>query len=539
MAKQCAPRAAGPVEPVLELDDIQGIAVPGFFKPHQTLLGLQVSSGEEPVRRLKRLLAELAPDIATGRATLADRRQFRRQRGHKPTGFHRPRSAGVVLLAIAFTHRGLRRLTPGADAISSEAFRQGLPSRAALLGDPAHPRDDGHPSRWVVGKPGDELDALLVVAGDHRAPVDARVRAVKRKIAKYAVTVAYEENGDVLEGDLRGHEHFGFDDGVSQPGIRGRASEAPYDYITDRHIDPGDVPAAWLFGYPGQDLVWPGELVLGYPATSPDPLVPGPARGTAPDWTRNGSFLVFRRLRQDVGLFWHTMDELAGKLSSKPGFAGTDAVGLASRLVGRWRSGAPFNRVPNGDDRKLGKNRFANNYFVFDSETKSIALRNGERDPFPMAKADPVGTTCPWGAHIRKVNTRDSASDMGSRDSTYNRRLLRVGIPYGEQVRDRRAHHAKGERGLLFLSIQSSIEDQFEFLMARWINDDSRPKMPGGNDMLIGQNAAAEDGIRRCTVFGSGLQREEVSSDRQWVVPTGGGYFFVPSLSALREVLAR
>ena len=142
--------------------------------------------------------------------------------------------------------------------------------------------------------------------------------------------------------------------------------------------------------------------------------------------------------------------------------------------------------------------------------------RHGQTDPYDMAKADPVGITCPWGAHIRKVNVRDSGSDIGGRVATYSKRLLRVGV-----------------------SIQSSIENQFEFLQARWMNDPSRPKMPGGNDMIVGQNAAAEGGVRRCTIFGSGLQQEQVSAPNQWVIPTGGGYFFVPSITALREVIAR
>jgi hypothetical protein len=62
--------------------------------------------------------------------------------------------------------------------------------------------------------------------------------------------------------------------------------------------------------------------------------------------------------------------------------------------------------------------------------------------------------------------------------------------------------------------------------------------MPGGHDMIVGQNATAEGGVRRCTIFGLGLQKEEVSAADQWVIPTGGGYFFVPSISALREVIA-
>lgn len=163
-------------------------------------------------------------------------------------------------------------------------------------------------------------------------------------------------------------------------------------------------------------------------------------------------------------------------------------------------------------------------------------------DRFPMAKADPAGVTCPWAAHIRKVNTRDSGSDMGTQDSTYKRRLLRVGIPFGKPLTDvytkPEDDPEKGNRGLLFLSIQASIEDQFEFLSSRWVNDPSRPKNPGGHDFIIGQNGAPDGGrLRTCTMFGSNLKTHELKTKDQWVIPTGGGYFFMPSVSALRDVL--
>jgi Dyp-type peroxidase family len=357
------------------------------------------------------------------------------------------------------------------------------------------------------------------------------------------VGIDYRENGD-RRSDLVGHEHFGFFDDVSQPGVRGYTSEEPKEYLTERQISEDQKPETWLYGRPGEDLVWPGEFILGYPKTSPDPLVPGPIAPAVPEWTRNGSFLVFRRLRQDVGLFWRTMRDEAARLQNLPGFGNMTDERLAALLVGRWPSGAPVNRVPDEDDWHLGQEDRANNNFLFDSDTSKLLLVDQYSDDFPMATADPAGLTCPWAAHIRKLNTRDSSSDMGGRDSTYKARILRRGIPFGEPLDDRYADETsdpeRGKRGLLFLSVQASIESQFEFLMARWINDPSRPKMPGGHDMLIGQNGQpGEERVRRCILFGTDFQQAMLEVDKEWVIPTGGGYFFVPSMSALRDVIGR
>ena len=543
---------APPLEPVLEMNDIQGAVVPGFFKPHQTLLGLRVPAGSGAIRSFKSLLKTLAGEISTAGQTLADRREFRARRKMSANKYPEVKE-GVVLVGLGFSSSCLLRLTPGASLIPSEAFQAGLVKRSALLGDSMDRENEGNPANWFVGRQGKELDALVVIAGDHRKAVTARANALASRIEAAGLEILYRENGNVLAGNLRGHEHFGFDDGISQPGIRGRASGAPTDFITERYIDPAQIPEAWLYGYPGQDLIWPGEFVIGYPKAGPDPLLPGPPDPLPPGWTRNGSFLVFRRLRQDVRLFWRTMRENAKRLAGTRGFASMDTLRLASLLVGRWPSGAPVNRTPKRDHPSLGSDPFANNDFIFDSDTPMLPLTGGRKALYPklQAKADPVGITCPWAAHIRKLNTRDSASEMGGRESTFNRRLLRVGIPFGKSLHDPDdkfaridqdlEHHdpEKGNRGLLFLSIQASIEQQFEFLMSRWVNDPSRPKMPGGNDMLIGQNAAAADGIRRCLLFGSRRQQSRIDADRQWVIPTGGGYFFMPSISALVDVIAK
>lgn len=521
------------IEPVLPMTEIQGIVVPGFFKPHQTLIGVRFPHGTAAIRSVKVFLRRLK--VSTAAQTLQDRRTYRdlSRRRKRPIG------PTPVLQAAAFACSGLQLLGVDTDKIPSAAFKLGIAARSALLGDPL--TGEGSPMNWKVGGPKSALDALLVVAGNDRPSVSKCAKDLSNRVRAAGLTIVYQENGDVRP-DLPGHEHFGFNDGISQPGIRGRASRKKCDFITERLIDPHQLSESLLFGYPGQDLVWPGAFVLGQPESSPDPLIARAVTPAVPRWSKNGSFLVFRRLVQDVGLFWRTMRHQAEELSSMPGFEHVDADWLAARLVGRWPSGAPVNRVPDRDVPALGSNPEANNHFRFDSDCTKLNLKSGYADVFPMSVADPAGITCPWASHIRKTNTRDSGSDTGGRDSTYKRRVLRVGVSFGPSLQDRFAAQQNDpnfrKRGLLFLSIQASIEDQFEFLVCRWMGDPSRPKTPGGHDMLVGQNTAVgELRERRCVIFGTGAHQAEIRSSNQWIIPTGGGYFFVPSISTLRNVL--
>src|SRR5579862_2645304 len=439
-----------PEEPVLPLEEIQGIAIPGFFKPHQTLLYLQVPS-DASLDGFKRFLLSLP--VATGNETLADRRAARRAAASKG----RPRAEHVVLVAVGFTYRGLLRLTPDAARMTSAAFKHGMVRRSVLLGDSTDPSAESHPAKWVVGGASTELDAMLVVAGDDREEVSARAAALSAELSELGIVVA-SEDGDV-RADLPGHEHFGFDDGVSQPGIRGRASDAPSDYVTERHLGSSEIPSVWMYGYPGQELVWPGEFVIGLPSTGPDPLRAGLIEPCAPRWTQNGSFLVYRRLRQDVAAFWKTIRSEAARLARLPGFAGMEETRLAALLVGRWPSGAPVSRVPEGDDRTLGDDPLANNALLFDTDTPTWKHTRGIAASAPNASADPAGIRCPLAAHIRKVNPRDSATDVGGATSTQARRILRVGVPFGPPIPAAARYGdapdpAAGNRGLLFLSIQ-------------------------------------------------------------------------------------
>jgi len=531
-------------EPVLATQAIQGMAVPGFFKSYQSLVLVGVP--QEKAEAFRDFVAGL--EISSAADALADRRWYRDNRAKvaqaRAEAAFAPDEAEPSLLtgrpllrAIAFTYDGLLQFVPSASQMRSPAFRQGMARRAGLLGDGREPTDPGHPSNWLYGGPSLPLSALIVVAGDSRRRVRHEAQEMRDFLEAQGITAVIEHGG--VNPDRSGHEHFGFHDGVSQPGIRGVAqASSASDFITPRHPTVA-TPAARLQGYPGQSLVWPGEFVFGYASTSPDPLVPGPISSEGPSWSINGAYLVLRRLKQDVAGFWNEMSRQSQKLQEgHPSLGKLDPERLAALLVGRWPDGTPVQSSPDKADPELARDEHVNNDFQFDRDTPARAAKGAHTATTRHVPADPLGTVCPWAAHIRKVNPRDAATDLGGASETLARRILRVGIPYGDFVGwNERFEAHEGDRGLLFMSIQTSIEEQFEFLQARWMNDAMRPRAPGGHDMIAGQLPPSLKQARRCTFFDASLRPAEVQLDQQFVTMTGGAYFFLPSLPALREVI--
>lgn len=524
-----------PQEPLLAVSDIQGNVLPGFNKRFQTLTALEVMD----VAKSKTWLRNIQPRISTSEEVLSFNRLYRLLRarqGRSPQGFQ------ATWTNIAFSCDGLKKLVASYDPKEESAFTLGMPTRSAFLGDPTKANDEGHPSNWVVGGPGQIPDILLIVASDDPATLAAVVSDLKASPGFDGLKILYQEEGRDRD-DLPGHEHFGFVDGISQPGVRGRASDKDDDFLTDRVIDSADQHAPYM-GKPGQLLVWPGEFIIGYPGQDErDPLLPGRVVDPTPAWFRNGSFVVFRRLRQDVTAFWAFVTENANRLKGTPGFPDADPVRVASLLVGRWPSGAPLMRSPDHDDPKLGADEIANNHFHYGADTAPVTLLQAVQriDNFAAAKADPFGFDCPHAAHIRKVNPRDQSTEVGASGEVLTRRILRRGIPFGTPLKDPLGggdDPLKGNRGLLFICYQASIEEQFEFISNRWMNEAKRPA-PGGHDMLVGQNGVVGQGrVRQCSLSGVPGGIAEVKTAAEWVKPTGGGYFFSPSLSALRDVIS-
>lgn len=536
-------RPAAPEEPVLDVDEIQGNIVPGFMKPHQTVLAL--SLGE--VGAAKEWIRALVPSITTLSQCMDSRIKVRAHRG---LGENRLITLATpapevddAWLNMAVSRNGLAKLLAGGQhardvaAFTDASFQAGMAARATLLGDPTDASAEGNPARWLFGGPGSEADVLLICGADRADRAKALIDGVRDRAIDCGAHVLYEESGQKL--DPIGKEHFGFQDGISQPGVRGRLSGDPQSYLTERAIDPAQVPDAWIYGLPGQYLIWPGEFIFGYPGAAADPLTPGVTRLPGPAWSRNGSYLVFRRLRQDVAAFWTFVENFADGLSRRPGFAGVTAEWVAARLVGRWPSGAPVSRLPDHDDAALGVDRLANNDFGFAADARSTPLAAPGRGDWPEATADPLGLTCPLAAHIRKVNAREAPNDMGGRHASFDRRILRRALPFGPVLKN--PHNddpVDGNRGILFACYQTSIRDQFEFLCSAWSNSAKRPRSPSGFDMIIGQNArpgAAR--ARSCTLLGRDASPATLVTVTDFVTATGGGYFFSPSVSALETVL--
>ncbi len=121
-------------------------------------------------------------------------------------------------------------------AFTDAGFQAGLAARSALLGDPTDPSAEGNPARWLFGGPGREADVLLICGADRAEKGTELLDGVRDRALECGASVLYEETGSKI--DAIGKEHFGFQDGISQPGVRGRLSSDPGSYVTKQNHRP-------------------------------------------------------------------------------------------------------------------------------------------------------------------------------------------------------------------------------------------------------------------------------------------------------------
>jgi Dyp-type peroxidase family len=556
------------------LDRIQGNIIGGFNKDFQTFFFLRFTDPG----RAKKWIKSITPEVASA----AEVRTF--DVLFKLINSRRGGELGVLQatwMNVAFTHSGLKFIgAPQTDSFP-EAFQQGMAARSAALGDVG----SSAPDNWLLPLGDTSIHALMILASDDPEVLGEHVQRYLHNISTNGgVQLVYLQEGAVRQ-DQPGHEHFGFRDGVSQPAIR----------HLDQHV-PGGEP---IQANPGQDRLHAGEFVLGYPTQIPNPkqcldksgkplldksgnpvtvspntdegpLSPKHASGdeTAPDWAVNGSYLVFRRLRQNVEAFQQHVQEQAAKL-------GLSEEVMGAKLVGRYKSGAPLELTedekdliadgnlpedfdPTAGDPSvrfagvLGTHRDASGQWT---NSGSIAEDDSRDNHFEYGD-DPDGLIVPRGSHIRKTYPRDSATPGGGESDTQTHRIMRRGIPFGTSFRPDLGATGHGgkpgveppdDRGLLFLCYQSSLTRQFEFIQQNWVNfaefpgdpdpnDPNRSTLqtadgfPDGQDPIIAQSPEGE--FRLALKNGTAQQAHKLMI-KHFVTTTGGEYFFQPSIPAL------
>ncbi|HEV7495009.1 Dyp-type peroxidase [Baekduia sp.] len=477
----------------IEVAEIQGNILAGFNKDHEALVFVRFGD----IGEAKAWLGHLANRVATSAEVIAFNRLFKAVQGRRNDRDDTD-TVQATWINVAVTNSGLVALGEADDGMDP-SFIAGMANRAPDLGDDG----EAAPGGWVVGRAPDEVHAVLIIASDRRDDLHRAIAHELQRLAGHGVSVVFVQEGHTRSDDP-GHEHFGYKDGISQPGLRGVHQPNPAD------PEQGDL---------GSDLLELGEFVLGYQtqpgvAVAPPPTdgYPAPAPPTegapstsGPGWTKNGSYYVFRRLRQDVPSFQEGITAAAAAIG-----VSDDAMGAI--VVGRYKSGAPLEVT----------GRVA---------TDPFAPTGDDINQFEYKASDADGHVVPHASHIRKTYPRDADTPGGGEDDTQRHRLLRRGIPYGQSYRhgspidgpNGRDAAFPLDRGLLFQCYGRSIVDQFEFVTRLWVNNPAFTNAVDGVDGVLSSGAMDVPVGHSVT-----LQR--------FVTATGGEYFFSPSVTGLRHL---
>ncbi len=396
------------------------------------------------------------------------------------SNYHDHGTRGGLVANFALSATGYRALglLPEDFGGAGQSFRNGMKLRAFSLLS----RNRDPPSgEWEAPFQGD-IHALVSLSHDSTEDLAAKTREVSEGLRQVA-DVLTVERGTVLR-NARGDpiEHFGYVDARSQPLFL----QADLDAEKAAGVDAWD-PSAPL-----------GLVLIDDPFTSEEDAF--------------GSYLVFRKLQQDVANFNAGVKDLASRLAADEALTG-------ALVVGRFKDGSPVTLRP------------------WDGL--------GPMNNFEYLTHDRVGNRCPFHAHIRKANQR-GANPFLNREQERSHRIVRRGVPYGLRAappgESAGGASASGEVGLLFQAFQSDIARQFEFIQRTWVDNPNFPEFllfPGlntGDDALIGQHhRAAQKWPWTWGRSGRFVDRLRFNFG-DYVRLRGGEYFFAPSLDFLKNL---
>jgi Dyp-type peroxidase family len=398
-----------------------------------------------------------------------------------------------MFTSLLLTAKGYETLgVDGAATPYEKAFRAGMKDTDTLYntrprgdhGPRANPLNDD-PSDWEEPFQQDiHAVAMLSYGGDRAddegalAALDAEVKRLREELDGVA-TVLCEQHGHVIRNERdQVIEHFGFTDGVSNP-------------LFLMH----DLDKAWESGAFDR---YDGGMALD------SILVKDPGAGR----DAYGTFVVYRKLQQNVRGFATAVEELARKLAEAGGAEVTDDL-AGAYVMGRFKDGTPV---------------------VEQSEPGWVSEPNN----FDYDQ-DVTGLRCPMAAHARRSNPRGDAVRLFGEPPTIERarRITRRAISFGSPELDPAEEWT--EQGLLFVCCQSNIEDQFIFLQTSWCNNEDFVSKGAGIDPVIGQLPKGREPEPQTWPSRWGRPHGDVQSAFSgFVRMRGGEYFFAPSISFMR-----
>ena len=467
----------------------------------------------------------------------------------------------LVALNIGLSYRGLAALQLPTRTLAGmpEEFIDGMAKRWSILGDIGASAPSAWDPIWLAGQeetgrqihilvslnaqalqdgtPVPELDESMAML-EQAANVSAGVtrltghRGPNPDFQDASAIMRRMPDGTVVP---TAREHFGFTDGIGDPTFVGQyepEAEA-VEVIGAGKLVPGN--SRWT-------PLATGEFILGHPNEAQE-LPP-----TAAPWAfmRNGTFMAYRKLHQNLRRFDAYIDAQADFMQHVGGIASRDEARetLLAKMSGRWPSGIPLEIAPSYAEALALQKTWGDIPAIELKGPARTALETQRLNAYNRLitdfryNGDIDGARCPVSAHIRRTNPRDALDPLlttqgapAGTSLTNRRRILRRGAPYGSST----TRDNEGEHGVIFMALCASLFNQFEFVQQQWVHYGASFNVGNDTDPLVGLRrpgakfVIAGDTARQSAPF-------ICANMPQFVETRGGEYFFLPSLTALRDI---
>lgn len=466
---QCLPGNGGGIDPdnpgeyAQLLEELQGNILNSHGRDYSVYLFLQFKP--DKTQEAKQWIQAFAQDSVKSARQQADSARQYREKGID----------GGVFANFFLSRKGYEYLKFSPAKIpNDQPFRFGMKNptiRQSL--------QDIEVNQWEAGYQ-EEIHALVIIADKNLVGLLQTVNSMGQQLRPVA-EVIHREDGFILK-NYRGQfvEHFGFVDNISQP------------LFLKREIDKAKEKNC--------------DFTKWDPRASLDLILAKDPNGKTED--SYGSYLVYRKLEQNVKGFREDQRNLGKKLGITEDLAG-------ALVVGRFFDGTPVTLKEQP---------------LYANPIRPVDTMND----FNYSE-DTEGSKCPFHSHLRKTNPR---GDTGRIESAIayeeslalerRHRIVRRGVSYGENDLNQEPETGSG---MLFLCFQADIENQFNFMQTSWSNQKNFPQYNVGPDPLAGQPEGTQKWPKKW-----GESETEDYDFKLRVTLKGGEYFFAPSMSFLKNI---